>query len=523
MHKIKMQLRHLFFEGEVIRLMGMTLLVKPVGLVTQVLIARYFGAGAEYDAYAFAVFLISFLDQAVGATYNAIIVPVTIRLRAEYGERTIQRYQNAVIALFMAPVVVYMIALLARSQWIVGLFGANLPEATRVQVDHMVRWMALPGIAMVSTTMGKAVLNLNRRYRLAGAMPLFNAVFTLAAVMLFHKSLGIWSLPIGFMVSNVGQFLIVSSFTFTSRCVQPVRPAMPPGTRSQLWALAWPLLVSQVMVTLNASIDKLFASGLEVGSISAITYASTILNMGVQLFSTSVIVIMFTRMSEMIAAGDMRVCSNYIHDNLHRVSRLVVPASLALCLASGEIVRILFQRGAFDASDATRTSGALAVYMLGLPALITNFVLARIYHTLQKLRARIWLTAQYLATAALGNVLLVKSLKVTGLAISASLAINIHLLLSLWMLGRFRSGLDVGGFTRVIFKAYALAAFAWLLYSLTGFGRLMDGWRIRTTFIGAFEVAACRATFVIGAYALAYLAWRRYEKRPRPPVVPATA
>lgn len=523
MHRIKTQLRRLFFEGEAMRLMGMTMLVKPVGLITQVFIARYFGAGAEYDAYAFAVFLISFFDSAIGATYNAIIVPVTIRMRREYGERTLHRYQNAVLLLFLAPVVVYVLVLMARSQWIVGLFGANLPEATRLQVDHMVRWMALPGLCMVATTMGKAVLNLNRRYRLAGAMPLFNAVFTMLAVVLLHKSLGILSLPVGFVVANVGQVLIVGGFNFATRCIVPARPAMPAGASTQLWSLGWPLLVSQVMVALNASIDKLFASGLEVGSISAIAYASTIMNMGNQLFSMSVMVIMFTRMSELIAAGDIQVCSAYIHDHLHRVSRLVVPASLALCLCSGEIVRILFQRGAFDASDATRTSSVLAVYMLGLPALVMNSAVGRIYHTLQKMRARIWLTAQYLATSALGNLLLVKSLKVTGLAISASLAINIHMVLSLWLLGRFRTGLDIGGFTRVVFKSYALAAVAWLLYALSGFGRLMDGWQIRSTMVGAFEVAACRTAFVIGAYALAYLAWRRFEKRPRPPVATATA
>lgn len=521
MANLKARLRRLFFEGEVLRLMGMTMLVKPVGLVTQMLIARYFGAGAEYDAYAFAVFLISLLDNGVGATYNAIIVPVTIKLREELSPQLLARFQNAVLALFLAPVFVYMTVLALRSDWIVGLFGANLPAATRLQVDRMARWMALPGIAMIAMTMGKAVLNLNRRYRLAGAMPLFNAVFMLLAVMFLHRPLGIWALPVGFAVANLGQFLIVSGFTLATRCLVLARPELPPGEGRHLWDLAWPLLVSQIMVTLNVSLDKLFASGLAVGSISAITYASTILNMGLQLFSLSIMVVMFTRMSELIAGGDWRACSAYIADNLHRVSRLVVPASLALCLASAEIVRILFQRGAFDTVAADRTSGALAIYMLGLPALVINVAIARIYHTLQKMRVRIWLTAQYLATAALGNFLLVKRFGVTGLAISASLAINVHLLLSLWVLARYRTGLDVGAFARIAGKSYALGLAVYAAYLLTGFGRLMDGWNVRHTLVGAIEVAACRAAFVIGVFAAAYLIWRRIEKRGRAAVSPA--
>ena len=60
MADVRAGLKKYLFEAEVLRLMGLNLLVKPIGLVTQMVIAGSFGAGYEYDAYALTVFLVTF-------------------------------------------------------------------------------------------------------------------------------------------------------------------------------------------------------------------------------------------------------------------------------------------------------------------------------------------------------------------------------------------------------------------------------------------------------------------------------
>jgi peptidoglycan biosynthesis protein MviN/MurJ (putative lipid II flippase) len=218
------------------------------------------------------------------------------------------------------------------------------------------------------------------------------------------------------MSSNLLQFIAIVSFTFATRCIVPVRPAVPPGRLDQIWSLGSVFLLSQFLLMIGVFVEKYFATGLEAGSVSAIAYATTILNMGGSLFSASLTVVMFTRMSEYFAEGRIAEGSAYILDNLRRQTRIVVPVSLALCLASPEIVRVLFARGAFNARAADLTSSALAIYVLGLPAMILTTLVARIYHSLQRMRDRLWQIAQFVATGILCSILLVKGFGVVGLA-----------------------------------------------------------------------------------------------------------
>jgi putative peptidoglycan lipid II flippase len=501
------------FEGEVLRLMGFTMIVKPIGLVTQMFTASYFGAGAQYDAYALAFFFVSFLDNMIGQAYNSVVVPLTIRLRGELGERELLRFQNAVIVIFLIPVVGFMALLMLRGEWVVRLVAPNLPAETAGYVAHMLHWMALPGVALLAISMGNAVLNANRRFWMAGAMPIVNAVIFLVAIIVLRRPLGIWALPAAFMSSNLVQFIAIISFTFSTRCIAPVLPAVPPGRLDQLWSLGGVFLLSQFLLMIGLIVEKYFATGLEVGSVSAIAYATTIVNMGGSLFSASLTVVMFTRMSEYFAEGRIAEGSAYILDNLRRQTRIVVPASLALCLASPEIVRVLFMRGTFDARAAELTSSALAIYLLGLPAMIINTLVARIYHSLQRMRDRPWLNAQFVITGVICSILLVKGYGVVGLAWSSTIAIATHVVLSLGVLHRYRTGLEVGGFWRVIARAHVLAGATWLLYLLTGFARLVDALPFRGSTGGALVCGALRCAFVMGVYFAGYLGWVVWDRR----------
>jgi len=508
-----MRWRRLWFDSEVMRLMGMTALVKPVGLLTQALLANYFGAGIRLDAFAFALFLVEFLDQTMGAVFRAVVVPLTIKLKRIMNPQQLFRFQNAIYPIFILPVLLYMGFLVVRGGLVVDWLGPSLPPETKAYIVNMLKIMALPGVALLVVTMLKATLNLNRKFRLVGTMPLLNGVVMLGTLVLFHERLGIWVLPVGFAISNLGQLLWLGIHARATRCMVPMRPSLPPGMVAQLWSLSWMVLVAHIFLTVNKFIDKMFAASLEPGSISSINYAMTIMNFGVQLFTLSLVAIMFTRMSEFFARGDMGAGSGYIHNNLKHVTRIVMPVSLALCVASGEIVRVLFQHGAFDAADTQRTAGALAMYLLGLPAVIINAIVGRIYHSLQRLRDRMWLAAQFLLTNALGNFLLVKSLQVVGLAISSTVAVNLHLILGLVVLQRYRIGLAAGSFLAIVVRAYVLTTITFLVYWLSGFGTLMSEWEIGVTLYGAVLVAACRFCFIIAVYVAGLLIWRWLEKR----------
>lgn len=520
--RLRSWLKQYLFEGDMLRLMALTLLIKPVGLLTQMLTARNFGAGAQYDAYALTFFLVTFLDNLVGQSYNTVVLPLTIRMRERWPQVVVARFQNLAAAVFLIPVVVYMAILTLRGGWILGLLAPELPDETRLWVYRLIPVMALPGMALMVVTMVKSVLNANRRFGVAGAMPLVGGVIILAALVVGAGPLGIWCLPLGFLVSAVVQMVVTLVFAARTGCVVSVRPAAPPGELQRLWDLGGVFLLSQAALLCGLAADRYFATGLEVGSVSALAYTASIVNMGTQLFSLSVTVVMFTRMAEMIAVGDMGRCGEYVRDNLSRQMRIVVPGSLALSLAAPEIVRVLFQHGVFDAVDAARTAGVMSIYVLALPGMVANTLVARVFHVLQRIRDRIWLHVVYVLVLIGCNLALAESLRVRGIAISATIGINLLLALSLGVLVSYRTGLRVRLLAGVMGRAYVYGGIVYVVYRLSGLAGALASWGIRSSLHGAVLIGLIKAGFVFTLYlALLLLVPGRDGPRPGQPAAEA--
>ena len=171
-----------------------------------------------------------------------------------------------------------------------------------------------------------------------------------------------------------------------------------------------------------------------------------------------------------------------------------------MSLASVEIIRVLYQHGAFTAEDTVRTSGALAVYILGLPGLIANNILSRIFHSLQRMHEKILLALQYLVTNVVGNLLLVDRFGVTGLAVATVVTITIHLYLSFWVLHRYRIGLDARRLAVITTRHYAIMGATAALFLLLGLDELCNGVADRGTTPGALAVGVLKGTVVLALY-----------------------
>lgn len=509
-----MNLRKLLFEGEILRLMSFTLVTKPIALFTQMLIASYFGAGAQLDAYMFALFPINFFTEMVKRVFSAVAIPQIIKIRGDLDRAEMAAYQNAIILFFYIPVFILFLSLLLWGNTFVDTVGSQLPQETKDLAYRFVRFLALPALLLAVVGFSSAILNLNKHFRIPALLLPLNAIITLVSLVVLHERLGIWALPTCFAISQGLQMPIVLIKALKSGSLTFGRPHIARPHVAMLWHLSWMVLVTQALLMINGFMDKWFATGLESGSISSINYSMVLMNFGQQIFSMSLIVVMFTKMSEYFAAEDMDGCDSYIRGNLVRVANLVVPASLAMFLISPEIVTILFERGAFDRTDSLRTSSALGMYLLGLPALVINGVITKIFQSLQRLREKIWLALQYVLTNVIGNLLLVKTLGIMGLAISSSLAINLHVLLSLLVLHRFRDGLSVGRYAVIIARAYVMALLAWWAFDLVDVGHWAATRLTGSSLIWTFLRALTKFAAVVGLYGLQVLVWFRYFKKP---------
>ena len=127
------------------------------------------------------------------------------------------------------------------------------------------------------------------------------------------------------------------------------------------------------------------------------------------------------------------------------------------------------------------------------------------------MKEKIWLGVQFLVMNVALNALLIGPLKVMGLALASTITIYCHLLLSFWVLHRYRLGLRVEEWMAVFLRNHVIAGATFLIYVATGFPRLMSSWSIRGTTSGDLVIGICKGMFVCIVYGIMYLGWRRYS------------
>jgi len=171
---------------------------------------------------------------------------------------------------------------------------------------------------------------------------------------------------------------------------------------------------------ISAFLDTWIASFLLTGSISYLYYANRIFQLPLALFAIALSVGIFPKIAKLIKNNEKRNALILFKNGFWFLFFLLTLATIGGIILSEEIVKLLFQRGAFNYEDTIKSAEVLQMYLVGLiPFGLAKLFSLWLYATQrQKEAAKISLFA--LATNIILYTVLVQPLGVKGLALASS-------------------------------------------------------------------------------------------------------
>ena len=171
---------------------------------------------------------------------------------------------------------------------------------------------------------------------------------------------------------------------------------------------------------ISAFLDTAIASFLTAGSISYLYYANRVFQLPLALFAIALSVGVFPKIARYIKLKDDTNAFKLFKDGFWILFFLLSLSTVGGIILSEEIVKILFQRGAFSQNDTLQSAKVLSMYLIGLlPFGLAKLFSLWLYATYnQKKAAKISLYA-LIANISL-YAILVKPLGVSGLALASS-------------------------------------------------------------------------------------------------------
>lgn len=431
--------KSLYERREVLLLMALTIGSKPFGFIVQFLTASSFGASTGTDAYFVGLFLATFLANIGVQTFTTLVVPLYFDHVARNEETETVAFLNAVLLIFTAPLLLFALVLLAAPRLAIAIAAPGFQGDALLRTETMTRLMAFGTIVTGVSGYLSALLNVRRLFWLPGIVPILQAVLTIGGILLFRDALGPYALASSFLASSFLGLAIQAGAALHLGLLRGIAPAWGDPLLRRLRDLFVPVVFSGLIVQALFMVDKMMASGLDEGSVSALSYANTINMLALQIVAGTFVTVLFTDLASLISRGEMAGFREAFRRDTRYLLALMVPFAVVVLVRSDEIVGILFGHGRFDRAAGETTSRALMMYAIGLPMFGVNMLLARVFHALKEMKARMLIDFAWLLTNVVTNLILIGPMGIAGLALGTSVASTVNVGLSIAFL-RWRHG-----------------------------------------------------------------------------------
>jgi putative peptidoglycan lipid II flippase len=462
-------------------LFGARLLTAALALFQAILLATRFGASASTDAYFVASAIPLLFIGPIETALIAVFLPVFVHAAETEGEAAAWRIAAGLFRIGLLASGGVALVLAALSPWIAALLAPGLDDAAVAQAAQVVRITAPVIFLVYAASFFSSLEFIEGRSLLPAAGMVVSAIGGPLALLSLADRYGVVSLAWGALGGAVVRCLLLTRVGQLRRLLGPRVMVRDPIMR-RIGAMMVSRLVTSWLLELNLLVDRVFASLLGPGFISALAYASRAVMTVVRLFMVPMGRMLLPWVSRLAAREQYDRMRGLVEKLVIAMAFLLVPLVAFIVAFRTELLGMVFGRGAFDDAAVEATSEALLFYALGIIPFLVVPMLSAVFFSLQDSATPLRIgVVCVLANAGL-DAILILGLGHGGIALATSLVAGVRALL-LWIYLRRRIGdlqsRSVLG-SLLVSGAAAVVAFwgARLVVSLAGPGWSEPLWRL---------------------------------------------
>jgi putative peptidoglycan lipid II flippase len=434
-----------------------TLISKVFGLVRQQAIAAAFGVGAAVDAYNYAYvipgFFLILLGGINGPFHSAMVSVLSKRSKDEAAPIV-----ETITTLVGGALLVVTLLIIAFADPLIDLVAPGLsrtPEGLEIRAIAIAQLRIMSPMALLAGLIGIGfgTLNAADHYWLPSISPLFSSTTMLVG-------LGILVIAIGGNITEPQYAMlggvVLAWGTLGGALLQwlvqvPVQWKAGLGTLrlrfnihhpavKDVLRVMGPATFSSGMMQINVYTDLFFASFIPQAA-AALSYANLLVQTPLGIISNVILVPLLPVFSRLADPTNWDELKHRIRQGLLLTALTMLPLSALMMTLAFPIVRVIYERFAFDQQASRLVTSVLIAYSLGMFVYLGRDVLVRVFYGLGDGDTPFRISMINIFLNALFDFLLVGPLGAPGLVLS-TVAVNlISMAMLLWLLDRKLSGL----------------------------------------------------------------------------------
>ncbi|PAE25821.1 murein biosynthesis integral membrane protein MurJ [Bacillus sp. 7894-2] len=394
---------------------------KLLGFGRELLMASYFGASITTDAYFVASIIPVLMFTAVGMAITTGMVPLYAEAKAK-SQQEASDIISVMGTLFLILSIILTGLLYLLTPLVTRLMAPGFTDS-QLELTNILTWIMLPSFCFYVLS---AIMTGILEYEKVFTPPAFGAIpqniLIIAAIVFLNEWYGIYGIAVATLLGAFSQFLIQYPFIRKYKVLRLNFQFKKHSKviKSTIIGFA-PIVVASLAYQLNAVVDRMIASGLSEGSVSALNYSNKLMFLPLSIVLLSLITVIFPSIVDAaIEKGDRLV--RLIFNGMSAIGLIGIPIVIVMLVESQNLVNIAYKRGAFDEEAAIMTASAFFFYSFGMIFIALKEFLNRAFVAMKATKVTMIGSVGSVAANIVLSILFAKFFGVGGIALATSIA-----------------------------------------------------------------------------------------------------
>lgn len=405
--------------GAAVTVAGLTICVKLVATIKELVVAWRFGTGDTLDAFLIAFVVPTFIINVVAGSFDSALIPTYIQVREQEGNKAAQRFfSGATMWGFILLGITTIITALCAPLYLPLIASGFSPE--KLTLTFRLLYVIAPFIFLsgVITTWG-AVLHAGERFALAAFSPIITPTITIV-FLLVAESWGSFALAAGLVGGAALEILLLGAALRRQGISLRPRWYKIDAHLRQVASQYAPAMVGAFLMCSSNIVDQSMAAMLAPGSVAALNYGYRVIALPITLITTALSTAVTPYFSKMVACDDWAGVRNTFKRYMLLIFAFTVPVTGLLLVFSQLIVQILFQRGSFTNQDTQLVAQIQNSFAFQIPFYTGCILMVRLILSMKLNYILMWVSGFNLLNNIVLNYFFLQWIGIKGIALSTS-------------------------------------------------------------------------------------------------------
>lgn len=402
-------------------LMIATMLAKILGFVREQVLSYAYGLSMYTDVYITSMTIPTVVFAGIGVAISTTFIPIYCDIDSKHGDEEAIKFSNNM--LMIVGMICLALAVLGGifTEPLVKIFAVGFEGEKLKLAVEFTRIMIISIVAIGISNVTTAYLQLKNNFFIPGVATIPQNLIIIASMLMSMKygvKIMVWGSLIGIICAAIFQipFAYKAGFKF-----KPYINIKDKNIKKMI-ILVGPVFLGVSVNQINAIVDKTLATTLDQGLLTSLSYANRLNEFVLAMFIASIATVIYPILSKLSINDNKDEFKNSVSESMSIVILLMIPISIGAMVLSKPIVRLLFERGAFDEHATNVTSIALVMYSIGMTAFGLRNILDKVFYSLQDTKTPMKNGIITVILNIILNIILVNTLGHAGIALATSIS-----------------------------------------------------------------------------------------------------